>query len=292
MFKAIVDCPLIDNGKAPNPVFSHILLLLPAQNICCMKKLLLLPYLLLLTALVSAQGYYIEFKISTGSKEAVSSGTIKSYSQDENSRSEVNMIMPQLPGGGIKITSLALKAEPNTVYLLNEKDKTYSQIDNTGNQDYKDLPQADYEVTVVGKETVNGYNATHVTIKINGVQREEMWTTKDLAGYADFSKIKTKYTGKANLYKALTNKGADGMPVRIKANERGQSIQLDLVKAEKRSNPASLFSLSGYTKGSAFSGIPGAENMQEMMEKIQHMTPQEREEIMKRIKEQYSNQPH
>ncbi len=257
-----------------------------------MQKLITFSLALFVATTLFAQGYYIEFKISTGGKEAVSSGTIKSYSQDENSRSEVNMVMPQLPGGAIKITSLALKADQTKMYLLNEKDKTYSELETGTQEDYKDLPQANYEVTVVGKETVNGYNTTHVTIKINGVQREEMWTTKDLAGYADFSKIKTKYTGKTNMYKALADKGADGMPVRIKATERGQNIQMDLVKAEKRNNPASLFSLSGYSKGSAFSGIPGAENMQEMMQKMQNMTPQEREEIMKRIKEQYSNQPH
>ena len=257
-----------------------------------MQKLITFSLALFVATTLFAQGFYIEFKITTGGNKAVSSGTIKSYSQDGDTRSEVNMAMPQMPGGAIKITSLALKADPNKMYLLNEKDKTYSEIETASQEDYKDLPQANYEVTVVGKETVNGYNTTHVTIKINGVQREEMWTTKDLAGYADFSKIKTKYTGKTNMYKALADKGADGMPVRIKVNERGQGIQMDLVKAEKRNNPSSLFSLSGYTKGSAFSGIPGAENMQEMMQKMQNMTPQEREEIMKRIKEQYSNQPH
>jgi len=145
---------------------------------------------------------------------------------------------------------------------------------------------------VVGKETVNGYNTTNVIIKINGKQREELWTTKDIAGYADFSKVKSKYTGKENMYKALAAKGADGMPVRIKIEERGHGMQMDLVKAEKRNNPAGLFSLSGYTKGNGFSGMPGGEGMQEMMEKLKNMSPQEREEMMKRLQQQYGQQPH
>lgn len=168
----------------------------------------------------------------------------------------------------MKITSLTLKAEPSKIYLLNEKDKTYSEIESSNDDEWKDRAQAEYEITVVGKETVNGYNTTHVIIKINGKQREELWTTKDIAGYVDFSKVKSKYTGKENMYKALAAKGADGMTVRIKIEERGQGMQMELVKVEKRNNPAVLFSLSGYTKGNGFSGMPGGEGMQEMMEKL------------------------
>ena len=257
-----------------------------------MKKIVAFTYTILATLLLSAQGYYVEFKMSSASKEAALNGTMKTFSQDGNSRSEINMVVPQLPGGGMKITSLTLKAEPSKIYLINEKDKTYSEMETGSQEDYKDLPQADYEITVVGKETVNGYNTTHAIIKINGKLREELWTTKDIAGYADFSKIKTKYTGKDNMFKALGAKGADGMPVRIKAEDRGQGMQMDLVKAEKRENPSAMFTLNGYTKGSAFSGIPGGEGMQEMMKKLQNMTPQEREEMLKHMQDLYSKQPH
>jgi len=257
-----------------------------------MQKLISLSLALLIAGGLSAQGYYVEFKMTSANKEAALNGSMKSFSQDGNSRSEINMIMPQMPGGAIKITSLTLKDEPNKIYLINEKDKTYSEIESATQEDYKDLPQADYEITLVGKETVNGYNTTHVTIKINDKLREELWTTKDIAGYADFSKIKTKYTGKDNMYKALAAKGAEGMPVRIKATDRGQGMQMDLVKVEKRNNPASLFSLTGYTKGSAFSGILGGQGMQEMMKKLQNMTPQEREEMMKHMQELYGKQLH
>jgi hypothetical protein len=256
-----------------------------------MKKFVLLLALISLKTAIYAQGSYIEFKITSGS--ANGSGTVKSYSQDGNTRSEATISAPQLPNG-IKITSLILKAQPNTIYLLNDKDKTYSEIQSGNSDEYKDYPQADYEVTVVGKETVNGYNSTHVIIKVNGKQSREMWTTKDIAGYADFSKIKTKYTGQDNMYKALAAKGADGMPVRIKTTEGGRSMQLDLIKAEKRSNPATLFSLSGYTKNSSASGIPSVEgmpDMQEMMKKLQNMTPAEREAMLKKLKEMYQQQP-
>lgn len=257
-----------------------------------MKKVISTLVLAIISFTLFSQGFYIEFKITSTGKGSGGSGTMKTFSQDGNSRAEVNMAVPQMPGGEMKITSIGLKTEPGIIYLLNEKDKTYTEIESSNDEDWKDRAQAEYEVTVVGKETVNGYNTTHVIIKINGKQREELWTTKDIPGYADFSKVKSRYTGKENMYKALSAKGADGMPVRIKIEEHGISMQIDLVKAEKRNNPATLFSLVGYTKGNAFSGMPGGEGLQEMMEKLKNMSPQEREEMLKRLQQQYGQQPH
>ena len=256
-----------------------------------MNKLLTLLLLLGLTATCFAQGFYVEFKMSSIDRGNTFNGNMKAFSQDGNTRSEIDMKVPQMPGGGIKMTSLILKATPDKIYMLNEKDKTYSEMSTGSSEEWKEHTPAEYEVTLVGKETVNGYNTTHVIIKVNGKQQEELWTTKDIAGYVDFSKIKSKYTGSANMYKALAAKGADGMPVRIKAMERGQGMQMDLVKAEKRNNPASLYSLSGYTKGSGFAGAPGGEAMQEMMEKMKNMTPAEREEMLKKLQQHYGQEP-
>lgn len=111
----------------------------------------------------------------------------------------------------------------------------------------------------------------------------EWWVTKDLANYADYSKIKSKYTGKNNLFAALKAKGVEGYPVKIKSDEHGKGLIMEVVKAEQKSNPASLFSLSGYTKSRGMD----AGNMQEMMQNIQNMTPEEREKWMKQMQEQY-----
>lgn len=255
------------------------------------KTYLLLPLLLLATAAYS-QGLYIEFKMTSPGSDAVN-GSMKAYAQDGNSRTEIAMSVPQLQTGAIQIVTLSLKSAPGKTFLLNEKQKTYSETEADNTNAYEDLPQADYEVTVLGKEVVNGYSATHVSVKVNGKQQEEMWTTKELAGYSEFSNIKTKYTGKSNLYQSLAAKGADGMPVRIKVNENGQQVQMDLVKAERRNNQTSLFSLTGYSKTeSPLKGLFEGEGMQQLMEKLQDMTPEEREEMMKKIQNQYSKHPH
>ncbi len=239
---------------------------------------------------VFPQGYYMEFKITSAGKEANMSGVMKTYAQNENSRGDITMTVPNLPGGGqISITSLVLKENPGKVFLLDEKNKSYTEIETGDNEDWKDAPESDYEVTVIGKEKVNEYNATHVKVlRKGGNTPQEYWMSKEVTGYADMMRVKTKYTGKENLAKALEAKGASGFPVRIKTTEQGNSIQIDLVKAEKKNNSASLFSLNGYTKSTTGTIIPAGIDVQQMMKDVQNMTPEEREKWMEQMQQQYA----
>ena len=223
-----------------------------------------------------SQGAYIEMKLSS-SGNASFSGNFKMYAQDGNARTEMKMVVPQLPGGGMNLTMLKLKTDDSNIFMLNEKDKTYSEYSITGSDDYKDYQQNEYEITVLGKEKVNGYNTTHVKVKVKGHSYEqEMWTSTEVANYNNFTAVKSKYWGKDNLNKALAAKGAAGFPVRILVDENRQKVQMDLVKAEVRTNPASLFTLSGYTKSKGME-LPGGVQMQELMEQLKNATPEERE---------------
>jgi hypothetical protein len=224
-----------------------------------------------------AQGYYFEMKMSSTKQGDM--GNMKAYAQDGNSRSEIHAITPM---GNMDITALSLKSTPTLVYMINDKDKTYSETDISKSNQWKDNAQDDYEITVLGKETVNGYNSTHVKVKRKDSKiEEEMWLSTDVADYASFMMAKTKFTGRANLYKALEAKGATGFPVRIKTSDRGNDLQVDFVKAEKRNNPASLFTLDGYTKtANAMNG-----NMQDMMKKLKDMTPEEQKAFIEQMKQ-------
>jgi hypothetical protein len=207
-------------------------------------------------------------------------GTMKAYVQDGNTRSQISITAPM----AMDIVTLTLKSTPNTVYMLNEKGKTYSEVDISKSEQWKDNPQDEYEITVVGKESVNGYNSTHVKVKRKDSKVEqEMWLTTEIKDYAAFASAKTKYTGRQSLMKALEAKGVAGFPVRILVNEHGNDVQIDFVKAEKKDNPASLFSLDGYTKSA---GAAGGVNMQEMMQKMQNMTPEERKAFIEQMKQQ------
>lgn len=242
-----------------------------------MKKMMLNLSALVLVNCCFANGAYLEFKI-TGKQDGIT-GSMKSYTQDGNTRTEMQMNMPQMPGGGINNISLILKDNPDKIYVLNEAAKTYTEHDKSA----KSGAEGGYEVTVLGKENVNGYNSTHVKVKQGSSGHEvEMWVSTDLPNYAKYKAMGTKYTDDY-LFRSLAVKGVDGFPVRILANEHGHTMQLDLVKAEEKNNPASLFSLDGYSKSSS----PSASGSMPNMHDIQNMTPEQRQQMIEQLKQQY-----
>lgn len=243
--------------------------------------------LFLITRCVLAGGAYIEY-VLTGENN-VKTGNMYLYYQDGNSRSEMKTNIPQMPGGGMSFVVLYLKNSPGKSFRLDEKNKTYVETE------FKESGMAeseanDYEVTVLGKEKVNGYSCTHLTIKKKtSAFQEEMWTTTEIKDFEKYKDVNSKYTTKG-MYKALKDNGADGFPVRMKTTERSHNMVIDLVKAESRENPASLFSLDGYAKSTAPAATPGGDQMKDMIQKIQNMTPEERQKYMQQMQEQ--SQPH
>ena len=234
-----------------------------------------------MAAQVLAQGVYIEFKITSIS--AGVTGTIKNYSQDGNTRSEFTMASEQMPSGFSRVT-LALKDKPKTAYVLNEKLKSYSEMDLSSSISHDDDPN-EYEVTVLGKEKVNGYNCTHIKLKLKTAMAEqEMWLSTEVVNYKAYQNVKGKYTSQG-LFKALAAKGVEGFLVRAKAREQGGSMVIDLVKAELKKCDASLFSLAGYTKEAAAPAGSAPADLQEMAKKLQSMTPEERQKFMEKLKE-------
>jgi hypothetical protein len=256
-----------------------------------MKKFAFILTFIAIATYAFSQGYYVEFKISSETSVGKQiAGNMKSYYQSGNSRSEMSMNIPGVPTG-MNVVSLILSNAPGKIYMLNEEAKTYSELE-TKEGEWREHAKAEYEITVVGKEKVNGYNTTHSIVKVNGKQLQEIWTTKDIDGYSNFAKMKSKYTGQENMFTALADKGAEGMPVRMKVSEHENTMQMDLVKAEKLNVPFSKLSLDGYTKGTNTGTSRTVPSQQEMIQKFQNMTPQEREEMIKQMQQQYGNRPH
>ena len=245
--------------------------------------------LVLSTLGLFSQGYFLEFKMS--GVEGVA-GNMKIYAQGGVSRSEVEFLNPNaklfMPDG---MAVLNFEKEPTKIYMLNTAAKTYSEITTTANDDWKDYNQADYTVAVVGKENVNGYNATHVKIKVKGSNLEQdLWTSTEVAGYYDFYKVKTQFTGKENLYKALQEKGAAGFPVRMLVKEKGMNMQMDLVRAEKKKLAESLFTLDGYTKGSSVPGLPADIDISKL-QNLKNLSPEEQEKMMEELLKSFQSNP-
>ena len=90
-----------------------------------------------------------------------------------------------------------------------------------------------------------------------------------------------KYVGSTKIYTALKAKGAEGFVVRMLAQgDRGDQIQMDLVKAGKQNIDESLFSLNGYTKGAGAGPGMGRPD-------IQNMTPEQRKAYIEEMKKQH-----
>ena len=68
----------------------------------------------------------------------------------------------------------------NSMYKLNEKNKTFTESSLNGEKMEKDL---NHSIQVVGKEKVAEYNCVHLKVTTNQNQITDMWTTKDIAGY-------------------------------------------------------------------------------------------------------------
>lgn len=245
-----------------------------------MRKIYLciIAFLFISINLFGRDGVYLEFKITSGSMN----GTSKSYSAGGDTRSEMTMSN----GGGYSIVTLMLNNAPGKVYMLNDKDKTYSEM-SAGQSQGENNDRDDYDVTVVGNERVNNFNSVHVKVKNKRTQKVmDLWMSKDITNYGSYTGVKTQYLGGDGFFQKLKQKGADGFVARMLVNgDRGEKMQMDLIKAERRDVNASLLSLNGYTK-TAGPQMPGgytAPSMQDM----QNMTPEQRQQYIEQMQKQY-----
>ena len=252
-----------------------------------MKKFTLAVTALIISAIsvFGKEGIYLEFKLSSTSSKMSMSGTNKSYYSDGDSKNITTVEINGMPNGPMVIATLVLKNQPGKAFSINEKDKTYMETDITKAQENRE--DDEYDITVHGKESVNGYNATHVTVLNKKTQHSsEMWLSKDVKGYADYTVVKSKYLGGSKFFAALKAKDAEGFVVRMEVTtDRGGTMQMDLVKAEKKDIDGSVFSLDGYTKSAGNSSPGGVERPN--VQQLQNMTPEERKKYIEDMKAKY-----
>jgi hypothetical protein len=204
-----------------------------------------------------AQDVYLEYKLS-----GTVNGTSRVYTSAAGFRAEVAMQLPNV--GSVKTATILPAAKPGTLITLNEQAKTYTESSLKGTAE-----KLNYDVKVVGNEKVGGYPCVHATVSVNGRPAMNVWTSKDLPGYESmFNLAKASGSfGTEALYRQLEAKGAGGMMVRMVTG----SVNTELVKAERRSNPASLFAVpAGYTKSSfdpaSMKNMPPAERQKAVRE--------------------------
>ena len=243
------------------------------------RQLVISASLLFILQIVHA-GTYVEFSMkgqAANKGGAEMEGSMKAWFQDGNTRSRFQMNLPPgmdkipgMPGIG-NMVMLKLKDQPGKAYMMDESNKTYFE---TPEGAEKDAPEEDFDITIIGQEKVNGYNATHLKA-VSKITKSVMdwWVSKDVAGYQEMKNFRTRQFNTNSLYKWMDAKSVEGFPVKM-IMSRGQErfMEMNLVKAEKMDIPASQFSLDGYTKREGSPFMPGGMDP----EKLKNMSPEDR----------------
>lgn len=235
-----------------------------------MKKAVVFAASLALTVNAFAQDMYLEYKL-TGPM----TGTSRMYTSAAGLRVEADMTLPQV--GPVKNVTIVRADRPNTLITYTDKTKTYQEI----NTKTAGVETVTYDVKITGKERIGGYNATRATLSANGKPAMEVWTSRDIPGYENLVKLTKSLgsMGSENLYRQLETSGAGGMVVKMKP-AGGNGLTMELTRAERRSNPASLLAIPpGYTK-SSFDPA-----------QLQKMSPAERQKAMQELMKQYGGKP-
>jgi hypothetical protein len=245
----------------------------------------------------------LEMKMTIATKGGEGSGTMSVAVGKAGTRSEMNMQMGPM---AMNVVMLQKNDTPDTIYRINDANKTYSEINPAKMREMAGQQQKipEYTVEKLGQETILGYKTQHVLVKekkpANGdLTSMEMWTAKELLDYATFSKLQAR-PGKGGreeaLLKALKSAEADGMPLKtIATASDGSKSTTEVVKADKKSLPASTFEIpADYTKSAGgmmdmMGGMAGSqadEAKKKMDDAMKNMTPEQREMIQKMMKQQ------
>jgi hypothetical protein len=235
-------------------------------------------------------------------------GTMRAAVSKAGARCEINMEMGAI---AMKMVVLQKTAAPDTLYHIDDANRTYSEIDLAKLREMAGQGQAPRKYTVekLGQETILGYKTQHVRVieqKPGNGKGDvlEVWTANDLLDYASFSKWQGrpgKGGGQEALVKALKDAGADGMPLKsISTTPDGTKVTMEVTKVDKKSVPASTFEIpASYTKSEGglmgmMGGMSGPqadeakkqlEGAQKQMEEaMKNMTPEQREMIEKMMK--------
>lgn len=265
-----------------------------------MLRKLNLTLLALLCATVPALAEFegiLDMKLSMTGTDAAGDGSIKVAVSKAGARNEMS-----LQAGGMKMQMVMLfKSDTsNVVYRLNEANKTYSEVDLTRLQEMAGRTAQDEKYTVkkLGEEKILDYKTQHV-LATGKESKVELWTAKDLLDYATFNRLQgaqgNQMGGGDQLQKALKAAGADGIPLKmITTMKDGGTITMEVVKAEKKALPASLFQIPADYKKSAgglMGDMPGMSSpdmdalKKQMEDALKNLPPEQREMMEKMMKQ-------
>ncbi|TND08011.1 MAG: hypothetical protein FD123_2694 [Bacteroidetes bacterium] len=271
-------------GFAGSPAIPNFTVILIGTT---MKKRTILLWATLFPVIAMAQqGIHYTYKFSSEK----SSGIMNGYYSEAGTRSEMEATAPNPkdPKQSISIKSvgITMKDKPDVRYVLDEKNKSYTEYKNTAHTGNKET----YTVKIVGDEKVGSYNCKHVQLTDSKGKVTEEWVTKDVADYEKLKEIAStsEYVDSDGMSKALKAAGVEGMMVKMKnAGARGETVTVELVLLERKVLDVSLFKIPADYKKTETPVMPGAGGMPDFSK----MTPEEQKQWLEQMKKQYSTPP-
>lgn len=180
--------------------------------------------------------------------------TTKYFTADGEGRQEMNL--PGMMGvkGANTLIILAHVNQPRYSLILDASDKTYSL--NVIDTSLINSGVGDYKITKIGAETVQGYNCIHAKMvstvgsgMFKSTSTMDIWTSKDVPGYAILKKTMTMQNVTPKMMQALEQAGCGGFFVKMSSQGKDFSMNMMLIKAQQQNFPASAFCIpAGYTE--------------------------------------------
>jgi len=219
------------------------------------------------------------------------SGTGRTWISRAGFRSEMEMQVPEAHRAEagrsqMRMVTIVKAAEPNRVYLVNDDQKSYQVIEHKPGEHVAD--DAKYTVKKLGRGTVAGFSCENVSVTSAHGQAFEMCITSDLMSGSEWLRaLQMRSEERGGLFTALREAGVKGFPVRwaSKGKDGKGAFAMDLVSAERRSVPASTFTVpAGYTKTESMMPMSGPEMQKKMGEAMKNMSPEQRKQMQEMMK--------
>ena len=198
-------------------------------------------------------GYYFESITTTTTKKGTSKDTSKIYMASAGEgRSEMRINIPGAMSN--QFINIGRAVNPKYSVMLYPETKTYAL--NIIDTAFINSNNETYEVTKLGNETIQGYNCTHVKLKSTfgkGIFKSsstmDLWTSENVPGYSFLKKIMVNQNIKPQMLQALEENNCGGYIVKMASSGKDYSIEMELIKTQTKSFPASLFKIpNGYAQ--------------------------------------------
>jgi Domain of unknown function (DUF4412) len=225
-------------------------------------------------------------------------GKGKLYLSPSGWRFELDMTSPSLADAhkGVKapqtqeyrVVTFGKAATPTKAWMLNEKAKTFTVIEDTADASQRDDAQG-WKIEKLGQETIAGFPCTNVKARREG--RTETWEACLAKDFTAGEWLKKSIKSEKEWWSVAAEKaGVSGYPVRLVERAAGgaEKHRFEIVKVERTKVPASTFEVPpDYKEGSMMDVMVQTPEQKRQLEELHRqateamkkMTPEQRKHL-------------